>query len=102
MISIRGVAPAWLAALAVVTWPAVSHSEEKPLWEAGLGIGALAFPDYRGSDEVNTYPVPLPYFVYRGKFLKADREGVRGDEQTRQKPQVPRLDTHSRGASLAG
>ena len=56
-----------------------SQGEQKPLWEAGLGIGAVAFPDYRGSDEANVYPLPLPYFVYRGKFLKADREGVRGE-----------------------
>jgi MipA family protein len=53
--------------------------EEKPLWEAGLGMGALGFPDYRGSDETQVYPVPLPYFVYRGEFLKSDRDGVRGE-----------------------
>jgi MipA family protein len=52
---------------------------EKPLWEFGLGIGALAFPDYRGSQETSIYPVPVPYFVYRGEFLKADREGLRGE-----------------------
>jgi len=55
-----------------------ARAEEKPLWEAGLGIGALRFPDYRGSDESKIYPVPVPYFVYRGDFLKADRDGVRG------------------------
>lgn len=77
--SMSKIAPAVLMACAFVAWPASSHAEEKPLWEAGLGVGALAFPDYRGSDEVNAYPVPLPYFVYRGKFLKADREGVRGE-----------------------
>lgn len=44
-----------------------------------MGIGGVTFPDYRGSDETNAYPVPLPYFVYRGKFLKADRGGVRGE-----------------------
>ena len=54
-------------------------AEEKPLWEAGLGIGALRFPDYRGSDESQVYPVPVPYFVYRGDFFKADRDGVRGE-----------------------
>jgi outer membrane scaffolding protein for murein synthesis (MipA/OmpV family) len=59
-------------------WPTTALAAEKPLWEAGLGIGALMFPDYRGSDEVKVYPVPVPYFVYRGDFLKADREGVRG------------------------
>jgi MipA family protein len=55
------------------------HAEEKPLWEFGLGVGALAFPDYRGSDETRVYPVPVPYFVYRGRFLKADRDGLRGE-----------------------
>ena len=58
---------------------AAVQAEQKPLWEAGLGIGALRFPDYRGSDEAQVFPVPVPYFVYRGKFLKADREGVRGE-----------------------
>jgi outer membrane scaffolding protein for murein synthesis (MipA/OmpV family) len=57
---------------------AAAHAEEKPLWEFGLGAGALAFPDYRGSDEARVYPVPVPYFVYRGPILKADRDGLRG------------------------
>jgi outer membrane protein len=64
--------------LLVVMTPA-ARAEEKPLWEAGLGIGALSFPDYRGSDESRVYPVPVPYFVYRGDIFKADREGVRGE-----------------------
>ncbi|MBW8329710.1 MAG: MipA/OmpV family protein [Thiobacillus sp.] len=51
---------------------------EKPLWELGAGISALSFPDYRGSDESSLYAIPFPYFVYRGTFLKADRNGVRG------------------------
>jgi MipA family protein len=55
-----------------------AHAEEKPLWEFGLGIGGLEFPDYRGSDETKVFPVPVPYVVYRGRFLKADRDGVRG------------------------
>jgi MipA family protein len=63
--------------LALLALP--SHAEEKPLWEFGLGVGALAFPDYRGSDETQVYPVPVPYFVYRGPFLKADRDGLRGE-----------------------
>jgi MipA family protein len=70
-----------LLALSVATallFAGGAHAEDKPLWEAGLGIGALRFPDYRGSDESKIYPVPVPYFVYRGEFLKADRDGVRG------------------------
>lgn len=55
-----------------------ASAAEQPLWEAGLGIGGLVFPDYRGSDEMRAYPIPVPYFLYRGKFLKADSEGLRG------------------------
>jgi len=51
---------------------------EFPLWEAGAGIAVIDFPDYRGSDERQSYVLPIPYFVYRGEILKADREGLRG------------------------
>lgn len=53
-------------------------AEGKPLWEAGAGIGVVNFPDYRGSDERSTFVLPIPYFVYRGEFLKVDRDSVRG------------------------
>lgn len=65
-----------LVLLALAT--ASANAEQKPLWEFGLGVGALMFDDYRGSDETNFYPVPVPYLVYRGKILKADRDGLRG------------------------
>ena len=52
--------------------------KQQPLWEFGLGVGAIAFEDYRGSNTTHAYPIPIPYFVYNGEFLKADREGVRG------------------------
>ncbi len=56
-----------------------AHAEQKPLWEAGAGIGALVLPDYRGSDESRAYVLPFPYLIYRGEFFKADREGVRAE-----------------------
>jgi len=52
--------------------------EEKPLWEIGLFSGAARIPHYRGSDEYNWYVLPLPYVIYRGQILQADREGVKG------------------------
>jgi MipA family protein len=52
-------------------------AEEKPLWELGAGVGAATVPDYAGSDEYRAYVAPIPYVVYRGKFLKADRGGLR-------------------------
>jgi outer membrane protein len=51
---------------------------EKPLWELGVGMSALTFPDYRGSDESSLFVIPFPYVVYRGTFLKADKDGIRG------------------------
>lgn len=57
----------------------VAQAEQKPLWEAGLGVGALSFPDYRGSDESQVYPVPVPYFIYRGDIFKADGDGARAE-----------------------
>ena len=57
---------------------ATAAAKEEPLLEYGVGVGALAFEDYRGSNTTHAYPLPIPYFVYNGEFLKADREGVRG------------------------
>jgi len=53
-------------------------STEEPLWEAGIGVGGVYFPDYRGASQARGYVLPAPYFVYRGRFLQADRNGVRG------------------------
>ena len=73
-----------LALVAALAGSAAVCAEEKagtevPLWEVGFGAGVLAFPDYRGSDEMQVFPAPLPYVIYRGKFLKSDRDGVRGE-----------------------
>lgn len=65
------------AALAAAV-AAPAGAEQKPLWELGVGAGLLVFNDYRGADTTHAYPVPVPYFVYRGTFLKADHNGVRG------------------------
>jgi MipA family protein len=53
------------------------HAESQPLWEVGAGIGVLDAPDYRGSAVRHTYALPTPYLVYRGRYLRADRSGVR-------------------------
>ena len=50
---------------------------KRPLWELGLGVAGLRLPDYLGSDQSSFYALPLPYIVYRGTFLKADRDGAR-------------------------
>jgi len=47
-----------------------------PLWElgaAGFGVSQQAYP---GSDQRVTRGLVLPYAVYRGEFLRADRDGA--------------------------
>jgi len=67
-----------LAGLVAVCLAATSaQADEKPLWEIGAGTTALAFPDYRGSSQTRSYLLPVPYVVYRGEFLRADRDGIR-------------------------
>jgi len=63
-----------------LAFPAVGEEEpvEKPVWEAGLGVGVVSFPEYRGSSRQRTWLLPTPYLVYRGKVLRADRGGLRG------------------------
>jgi outer membrane scaffolding protein for murein synthesis (MipA/OmpV family) len=67
-----------LIAMALATTPTFAQQKDEPLWEAGVGIAGLYFPDYRGSNQSRAYAFPAPYFVYRGDFLKADRHGLRG------------------------
>ena len=61
-----------------IVFPKAAISAEKPLWELGVGFSALLLPDYRGSDEYRVYPLPYPYFVYRGDVLKVDESKISG------------------------
>ena len=70
------VGQAWAADLAVPVAGADGLAP-RPLWELGLGVAALRLPDYRGSDQSTAYLLPLPYVVYRGEWLRADRDGAR-------------------------
>lgn len=49
---------------------------ELPRWEWGVGLGAVHAPAYLGSAVYRSHLAPLPYFVYRGDRLRANREGV--------------------------
>ncbi len=69
--------PALFCVFVAATFSTV-RAEQLPLWELGAGAAGISFPDYRGSDERTNYLLPLPYFVYRGEFLKADRQSIRG------------------------
>ena len=69
--------PAWADAEPGGTGGELESAAAGPLWELGLGVAAVRLPDYRGSDQSNAYLLPLPYGVYRGKWLRADRDGAR-------------------------
>lgn len=56
-----------------------AYSYHLPLWEFGFGAGALNAPHYRGSKTVETIYLPVPYIIYRGDFLKIDRDGIRSE-----------------------
>jgi len=66
------------AALGVLVAPGLAMATEQPLWEYGLGAGAVLLTDYPGASSSHAYPVPFGYLLYNGKFLKSDRDGVRG------------------------
>ncbi|MDP1650534.1 MAG: MipA/OmpV family protein [Rubrivivax sp.] len=66
----------WLPTLALAAAAAPTLADQ-PLWELGLGAGALSLPHYRGSDQRHSWLLPVPYAVYRGKIFRATREGAR-------------------------
>ncbi len=47
--------------------------------EAGIGLVGQYLGDYRGSKRYQLKALPIPYFIYFGRFIKADGRGVRGD-----------------------
>lgn len=55
-----------------------AHAQTLPAWEVGLGLGVISVPFYRGADRGRTYLIPVPYLVYRGRFLQMDEAGIRG------------------------
>ena len=62
-----------LAAGTIALAPALAAEPALPLWEAGVFGGTAATPAYPGSSERSTRTLALPYLIYRGKVLRADR-----------------------------
>jgi len=55
----------------------IADAQEMPLWEIGMGMFPSTYPAYRGSNDQQYYLLPFPYLVYRGEYLKIDRDGMR-------------------------
>lgn len=66
-----------LLLLMLLVPPGVAQAQS--YMEAGVALVAQASADYRGSTHYQPYALPLPYFIYQGPVLKADKDGVRGD-----------------------
>lgn len=68
------------AAAALLALGAARADEARgpPRWELGVGMAAFHLPDYRGAEQGRGYLLPVPYVVYRGERLRADRDGLRG------------------------
>ena len=52
------------------------YSTRLPLWEAGLLAGGITQPAYPGAEERASLLTALPYVIYRGEYLRADRGTV--------------------------
>lgn len=52
------------------------YSTRLPLWEAGLLAGGITQPAYPGADDRASLLSALPYVIYRGEYLRADRGTV--------------------------
>jgi outer membrane protein len=63
-----------LSALALFAAPAMGEEEAgdeaEPLWEVALASYIRSGPAYPASDETQTDFIPLPFPIYRGKFLR--------------------------------
>ena len=56
---------------------ALAQAPALPRWEVGISTLGLYAPDYRGADQMRTRGLVLPYVIYRGEVLRADRDGLR-------------------------
>ena len=65
------------AALAIFSQSATADEPTDNKWALGVGLGSVYGPDYRGSNEYRSFTSVIPYVIYYGKFIRADREGVR-------------------------
>ena len=47
-------------------------------WEVGIGLSVITYPDYVGSDQRQTWPLPFPYVVYESRRVKVEQGTVTG------------------------
>lgn len=68
-----------LVLIILILYTSAANAFHLPIWQFGVGLGVLNAPHYRGSKTVEQVYLPFPYIIYRGDFLKVDREGIRSE-----------------------
>lgn len=54
-----------------------SHAKES-LFELGIGVGSLVYPNYMGSKSTQSYTLPYPYMRYKSDYFNIDKDGISG------------------------
>ncbi|MGI9303203.1 MAG: MipA/OmpV family protein [Gammaproteobacteria bacterium] len=67
----------WLLWL-TIAFTVKADENGEPLWEFGVGAVFGSIPDYPAADENTFRALGFPFGIYRGEFLRADRDSVRG------------------------
>lgn len=67
----------YVAAIVVLVGIRPVFADELPLYELGVGIGGLITPHYLGAAQDHYLLAPIPYIIYRGKWLRADNSGIK-------------------------
>ena len=68
-----------VAILQFVSFSALAQIADKgmePLWEAGVGGGALYAPDYPGAGEHSVNGLAAPYVIYRGDIFRLGDDSI--------------------------
>ncbi len=68
-----------LFVLLIISLPLYSETKPRPKIELGLAFAGQYLNDYRGSSETQLQAYPIPFFIYRGEIIKADRGGLRAE-----------------------
>jgi outer membrane protein len=71
-----GIAALVLACASAPAHAAPPDERNLPLWEAGLGAGAVSTPAYPGADTHSSRTLVLPFLIYRGEVLRSDQGGI--------------------------
>lgn len=68
-----------IALISLLASPVFAADQERtapPLWELGVFGGAVSQQAYPGAQEQVARALVLPWFIYRGEFLRADRDSL--------------------------